>query len=270
MPPELPEVESVKRSLEEKLPSGTRWVEVILNRKDLRVPFPKDLRKKLVNSEVLGLERRAKYLIFKRKEKDLLSHLGMSGTWRELKAGETLKAHDHLIFGFDNGLRLAYNDPRRFGLVDWGGVDSPWLRELGPEPLSAAFNPAYLLQQMKGRKAAVKVLLMNAHLVVGIGNIYASEILFLAGVKPARPGSKITPTEAALIVKHTKAVLKKAIKAKGSTLKDYRMVNGDSGKFQNSFKVYSRGGEKCFSCGAAIRSEVLGQRSTYWCSRCQK
>lgn len=268
--PELPEVESVKRSLSKKLPKGARWIEVTLTRRDLRVPFPRDLKKELLNSEVLGLERRAKFLIFKRKGKDLLSHLGMSGTWRVLKENEPLRLHDHVIFGFDNGLRIAYNDPRRFGLVDWGGNDSPWLKKLGPEPLLKDFNADYFYKAIHKRNAAIKVLLMNPQIVVGVGNIYASEILFLAGVKPTRLGSKITKREAERIVQFTKEVLLRAIKAKGSTLKDYKMVDGESGGFQDLFNVYDRAGKLCKKCNAPLKSMVLGQRSTYWCSKCQK
>ncbi len=267
--PELPEVESVKRSLAQVLPNGVRWTEVITTRKDLRVPFPKDL-KKLVGSELIGLDRRSKYLIFKRREKDLLSHLGMSGTWRELKKDEPLKLHDHVVFGFSNGVRLAYNDPRRFGVMDWGGDESPWLKALGPEPLTDDFTAEYLLSKLKNKKSAIKVLLMNPQVVVGVGNIYASEVLFLSGIRPAKLGFKITKAEAQRIVLFTQKVLLKAIKAKGSTLKDYKMVNGESGKFQNLFNVYGRSGLKCKICEALIKSKVLGQRSTYWCAKCQK
>lgn len=267
--PELPEVESVKRSLARKLPKGVRWTEVTLTRPNLRVPFPKDLKKKLLQSELLGLERRAKFLIFKRKDLDLINHLGMSGTWRVLKENEDLKAHDHLVFGFDNGVRLVYNDPRRFGLVDWGGENCPWLMRLGPEPLSKDFDSNSFYQSINKRKAAIKILLMNPQVVVGVGNIYASEILFLAQVKPERSGAKITKREAEKIVHFTKEVLKKAIKAKGSTLKDYKMVNGESGKFQDQFNVYGRGKEKCKVCSSRIKAKVIGQRSTYWCPRCQ-
>lgn len=268
--PELPEVESVKRSLAKRLPKGVRWTEVTLNRKDLRVPFPKNLKKELLNTELIGLDRRAKFLIFKRKGKDLISHLGMSGTWRVLKENEPPRVHDHLIFGFDNGLKLAYNDPRRFGLVDWGGEDSPWLKKLGPEPLSQSFNEKDFYQAIHRRSAAIKVLLMNPQIVVGVGNIYASEILFLAGVRPTRPGSKVTKAEAKKIVQYTKEVLKRAIKAKGSTFRDYRMADGESGGFQNQFNVYARAGEACKVCSSSLRLIVLGQRSTYWCPQCQK
>ncbi|MAV89859.1 MAG: formamidopyrimidine-DNA glycosylase [Bdellovibrionaceae bacterium] len=268
--PELPEVESVKRTLAKKLPKGARWTEVKLLRKNLRVPFPKDLEKELLGTEVEGLERRGKFLIFKRSTKDLLSHLGMSGTWRVLKAEEPLKKHDHLVFGFDHGIRFVYNDPRRFGLVDWGGADSPWLKNLGPEPLTKKFNPEYLYALSRGKKLPVKSFLMNAKVVVGVGNIYASEILFYAGVKPHRKTHSLTKLEVSKIVEETKRVLKVAIQSKGSTLKDYKMVNGKSGSFQNSFRVYSKDGKPCQSCGAKIRSQVLSQRSTYWCPKCQK
>lgn len=268
--PELPEVESVKRSLSKKLKKGARWTEVTLTRKDLRVPFPLDLKKKLLNSEVLGLERRSKFLIFKRKEKDLISHLGMSGTWRVLKEGEELKKHDHVIFGFDNGLRIAYNDPRRFGILDWGGSDSPWLKSLGPEPLTKDFNADYFFKKIHKSATSIKVLLMNPKIVVGVGNIYASEILFFAGVRPTRKGLKVTRLECERIVHFTKEVLKKAIQAKGSTLRDYRMVDGESGGFQNLFQVYSRAKELCKTCDSPIRISVLGQRSTFWCPKCQR
>ena len=268
--PELPEVESVKRSMSRQLPKGAKWVEVLTRRKDLRVPFPKDLKDQLIGTEVLGLERRGKYLVFKREDLDLLSHLGMSGSWRKLETNEPLKTHDHLIFGFDNGLRLAYNDPRRFGLVDWGGEDCRWLKDLGPEPLSKSFNLESFLNSIKDKKVAIKILLMNPKVVVGVGNIYASEILFLSGVRPTRESGRLTKAEAGRVVENTKLVLQKAIKSKGSTLRDYKMVNGQSGSFQNSFNVYGREGQLCKICGSQIKALVLGQRSTFWCSRCQK
>lgn len=268
--PELPEVESVKRSMARQLPKGARWVEVLTRRKDLRVPFPEDLKSQLIGSQVLGLERRGKYLIFKRNGTDLLSHLGMSGSWRKLGPNEPLKIHDHLIFGFDNGLRLAYNDPRRFGLVDWGGETCRWLKDLGPEPLTKDFQFEGFLKSLRDKKVAIKILLMNPKVVVGVGNIYASEILFLSKVRPTREACRVTGREAQSIVDNTKLVLKRAIQSKGSTLRDYKMVNGQSGSFQNSFNVYGRADEFCKVCESKIKSKVIGQRSTFWCSRCQK
>lgn len=268
--PELPEVETVKRSLLEYLPSGVRWTAVQVFRKDLRVPFPKDLADRLVGRALHSIERRAKYLLFNFEGQQLLSHLGMSGSWRALTNEEVLKKHDHLIFEFDNGVRIVYHDPRRFGVVDWGGLDSPWLKHLGVEPFDPKFNKFYLKEKFKSKSTPIKVALMDAKTVVGIGNIYASEILFFCGISPLRKASRIKMEELDLIVKFTKKVLKAAIKSKGSTLRDHQLVNGDSGKFQNHFKVYARQGKPCLDCGGVIKAKIIGQRSTFWCPQCQK
>lgn len=254
----------------EYLPEGVKWIKVELYRKDLRVPFPLDLTEKLIGAKLLTIERRAKYLLFNTQEFQLLSHLGMSGSWRALSPGEPLKKHDHLVFEFDNGVRLAYHDPRRFGVVDWGGVESPWLKHLGVEPLSPKFNAKHLSEKLAHKSIPIKVALMDPKVVVGVGNIYASEILFQAKVSPLRKSSRVKPEELQRIVHWTKKVLTKAIKAKGSTLRDHQLVNGESGNFQNRFRVYAREGQSCLDCKGVIKAKVLGQRSTFWCPKCQK
>ena len=202
----------------------------------------------------------------------LLCHLGMTGTWRLAPAGDE-RLHDHFYLHLDDGRRLAFRDPRRFGLLDLVGADGrhPALDELGPEPLDeAAFTAAVLADICAGRKSPIKALIMDQTIVVGVGNIYAQEALFRAGIKPSRAAGSVPKLKLAILVDEIRIVLRAAIKAGGSTISDFRQAGGDSGYFQHDFRVYGRAGEKCFVCSGKLRGAVVGGRGTTWCGKCQK
>jgi formamidopyrimidine-DNA glycosylase len=273
--PELPEVETVRRQLQIALAHQPQIAKVHLRRQRLRVDIPPELKSLLEGQCLVGFRRRAKYLLFDTKESTIISHLGMSGSWRMVASdeSESLK-HDHCDIIFENGQRLVFHDPRRFGLIDQvprgGEAESRWLRELGPEPLEKGFSAEYGFQAARGRKVPIKVFLMDQKVVVGIGNIYASEVLFLAGVRPKRWAAKVTKAEWQALVRATKRVLQSAIQSGGSTIRDYRQASGQKGAFQSRLRVYGRQGEPCMKCKTVLKHQVLGGRATYWCPRCQK
>jgi formamidopyrimidine-DNA glycosylase len=275
--PELPEVENVKLSLRSLGAVGQTFSRVELLRKDLRTPLKKELANKLPGQRILSLERRAKYLLFETQDYSLLSHLGMTGSWRSYQGEihrDEIQKHDHVIWHFDSGLKLVYNDPRRFGIMEL--IDKKkqqswrWLKHLGVEPLSEEFNGDFLYQRTRKRKAPIKGFLMDQRHVVGVGNIYASEALFAAKIKPLRAAGRLTKDESADIVKSIREVLRQAIAAGGSTISDYRNPYGESGAFQNYFSVYDRSKAPCPACGEAIRSKVIAGRNTFWCPKCQR
>jgi formamidopyrimidine-DNA glycosylase len=285
--PELPEVEHVKRQLTEIIggPKGLpRRVESIeFFRKDLRFPIPIKLKRKLAGNDVLSIERRAKYLLFKFADGWLLSHLGMTGSWREFGHDEERNLHDHVQIHFADGRNLMFNDPRRFGYIDWvEDTDAhPRLDHLGPEPLDDDFTGDVLFEKLRGRSAAIKSMIMDQRIVVGVGNIYASEALFQAGVRPMRPAGRVTRNECASLAREIKSILQAAIESGGSTIRTYRGADGSQGSFQFRFSVYERDGEPCLKCNGpgpgkplskpvVIKSRMIGARSTYWCARCQK
>jgi formamidopyrimidine-DNA glycosylase len=270
--PELPEVENVKISLEKQGFIGQEILKVELLRADLRVPFPKDLPRKLKGQTFAAISRRAKYLIFETEKYSLLSHLGMTGSWRPFD--KKLK-HDHIILHFKSGVKLAFNDPRRFGLLDMIDTKdlarSRWLKHLGPEPFAESFTGESVFQGTRKLKGPIKGWLMDQRRVVGVGNIYASEALFAAKIKPSRAAGKITRQEAELLVVHIRRILTDAIEAGGSTIRDYRNSEGKSGEFQTRFLVYDRAGEKCLRCkDGVIKSKVIAGRNTFWCPKCQR
>ncbi len=272
--PELPEVEHVKRQLISLLGGGLRVASVEYFRKDLRFPLPEFLIQKLPGESLVTIERRAKYLMFKFVDGWLLSHLGMSGAWRELNPGEAKILHDHVRIEFENGPTLIFNDPRRFGFIDWVPLDSfkthVRLEHLGPEPLEEVFSAEYLFAKFRKRKASVKTMLMDQRLVVGVGNIYASEVLFRAGIRPGRAAGRVTFEEAKKLVNEIRTVLSAAIDAGGSTIRTYKSADGTAGTFQSRFFVYGREGEICRKCRKSkVSMKVIGSRSTFWCSRCQ-
>jgi formamidopyrimidine-DNA glycosylase len=272
--PELPEVETVRAGLERLLGHGAVLRRVELLRKDLRAPIPPQLTQRLRDVPVLAIRRRAKYLLFDTPQGSLLSHLGMTGTWRLAPPGDE-RHHDHCYLHLADGRRLAYRDPRRFGLLDLvdPGTESrhPRLLSLGPEPLDPAmFSTDYMLAQCRGRKQAIKPVIMDQQVVVGVGNIYAQEALYRAGIRPTRPAGRVKPDEAKRLVEHIRAVLGQAIIAGGSTISDFRQAGGDGGYFQHNFQVYDRAGLPCWSCGAQLISAVVGGRGTTWCKRCQR
>ena len=287
--PELPEVETVRRGLAPVM-EGERFAEVEVRRGDLRWPLPKGFAQKLNGKTVRGLGRRAKYLLADLSSGDvLLMHLGMSGSFRVGKDSapgtyyhERSKstAHDHVIFHMSNGATVTFNDPRRFGsmkLVSRARLeDEPLLRSLGPEPLGNEFDAAMLAKACAGKKTSLKAALSDQRIVAGLGNIYVCEALFRARLSPKRIASTIAdrngkPNERAeKLVDAIKAVLRDAIEAGGSSLRDHRRADGSLGDFQHNFQVYDREGQPCPSCKGKIKRIVQGGRSTFYCPSCQK
>lgn len=268
--PELPEVETTVRGLKPVL-KGARIERVTLRRGDLRRPFPQDLGQRLTGATVTGLGRRAKYGLIETDRGDtLVFHLGMSGRWR-IDPGE-LGKHDHFVIETGKH-RLALNDARRFGSVDI--VPSAELAEwpafaaLGPEPLGPDFDAAHLVAAFKGRQAPVKALLLDQRIVAGLGNIYVCEALYLARIAPARAAGTISKARLANLVEAVRDVLTAAIRAGGSTLRDYARPDGELGYFAKEWCVYGREGEPC-ACGGLVARRVDSGRSTFWCPRCQK
>jgi formamidopyrimidine-DNA glycosylase len=270
--PELPEVETIRRALALRL-TGRRLVGVDQRRPDLRFPLPDRLPARLEGRKVQRVGRRAKYLLLDLDEAEtLLLHLGMSG--RLVFDGPPAGPHEHLTFHFDDGATLRFVDPRRFGSLDLAPTGAlaghPRLRDLGLEPLAASFGPAALGGALGGRRSALKVALMDQRLVVGVGNIYASEALFRARLAPARTAGYLGPRQLGRLAAAIKAVLEEAIGAGGSSLRDYVQADGELGFFQDRFAVYGRDGQPCPRCGRLIVRIVLGQRATYFCQRCQR
>lgn len=271
--PELPEVETTRRGIEPHV-LGCRIVEVIVRRRDLREPVPVTIST-LEGRQVTDLRRRSKYLVFTFDDgASLILHLGMSGSLRIADPAEDWKTHDHLAFTLAGGRQLRFHDPRRFGLalhLPAGDPDShPLLNRLGPEPLEDAFTTAHLAAACAKRTAAIKLVIMDAGTVVGVGNIYASEALFRAGIRPDTPAKLVSRPRLAKLVQAIRAVLTDAIAEGGTTLRDFLQSDGKPGYFRQKLFVYDRKGEPCRVCGTEIRHEVLGQRSTYWCPKCQK
>ncbi len=270
--PELPQVETCLRGL---LPHvlNHRIKRVIIRQSQLRWPIPSALPEYLINQHFINLQRRGKYLLFEVSSHDtVLMHLGMSGRVRIVSIDAPLNKHDHVDIVFDNDTCLRFNDSRRFGAILWWQKElaqHPLLVNLGPEPLTLDFDEKYLYNALKNRKKAIKLSLMDNHLVVGIGNIYVNEILFLAGIHPLRPSNKITAADASRLVIQIKAILTKAIALGGTTLRDFLSVDGSPGYFQQTLYVYGRGNESCLKCQNTLVEIRLGQRSTVFCSTCQ-
>jgi formamidopyrimidine-DNA glycosylase len=269
--PELPEVETTRRGLEPYV-VGRSIATVEVRERRLRWPIAHDLTRRLAEQRIEGLERRGKYLLFRTAAGTLVVHLGMSGSLRYLPALLAHGAHDHVDLHFVGGGALRFHDPRRFGSFHL--TRSPerhaLLRSLGPEPLGPDFDADYLWQACRGRRVAIKPHLMNGRVVVGVGNIYANEALFRAGIHPARGAGRIARTRFEPLVACVRAVLTDAIEDGGTTLRDY--VSGDAapGYFRSRLRVYERAGEPCVGCGTPIRRRVLGQRASYFCPRCQR
>jgi formamidopyrimidine-DNA glycosylase len=275
--PELPEVETVRAGLARLLKKNATHAiisRIELTRGDIRKPIPTTVVTQLTGQTILGLRRRAKYILFDTAQGSLLCHLGMTGSWRLAPPGDE-REHDHCYLHLSDGRRLAFRDPRRFGLLDFvaPGQDTthPCLAHLGPEPLDEQmFHADYLLTACHKRKQAIKPLIMDQSIVVGVGNIYAQEALFLAGISPRRRAGRLRPTEAVELVKHIRHVLTAAIKAGGSTISDFRQAGGSSGYFQHQFNVYDRAGLPCTRCTTPLRAAVIGGRGTTWCPTCQR
>ena len=274
--PELPEVETTRRGL---LPhvAGRRIEHVLLRRADLRWPIPREVEELLPEQRIEGIRRRAKYLLLDTAAGSALLHLGMSGSLRVLADDTPVRAHDHVDISLDSGRVLRFNDPRRFGCLLWQapGTTHALLAGLGPEPLSdgcdgAAFDGDYLFARSRGRTAPVKTFLMDQAVVVGVGNIYAAEALFQAGVSPLRAAGKVSRERYAALAEAVKAILAHAITRGGTTLRDFISPDGAPGYFEQELSAYGRGGAPCPRCGRAMKQAAIGQRTTVWCTRCQR
>lgn len=271
--PELPEVETVRQGLEQTI-LHRQIQRVVLNRKDLRIPFPPQFAKQVAGATIECIDRRAKYLLIHlSNQRVVIVHLGMSGKMlvipsSQYKAG----THDHVLWYLNDGQLVVLNDPRRFGLMTLCGQSElenhSLLAHLGPEPLGNHFHAAYLAGQLLRRNIAVKLAIMDQSLVVGVGNIYACEALFMSRVDP-RLEAKKAANHAEGLVTSIKTVLSDAIKSGGSTLRDYVRSSGDAGYFQHHFQVYGRETEACFVCKAPIKRITQGGRSTFFCNKCQ-
>lgn len=283
--PELPEVETTRRGLAPHL-EGRRVLEVTLRRQDLRWPIPKEIRTRLPGQRIEAIRRRAKYLLMDTDAGTAIWHLGMSGSMRVLPADTPVGAHDHVDLSIEGAARakprvLRFNDPRRFGCLLWQppGETHELLRDLGPEPLAdvadaangdAVFDGDYLYERSRGRSAPVKAFLMDQKVVVGVGNIYAAEALFMAGVSPLRAAGKVSRARYGAIADAVRAILRYAIDRGGTTLRDFLSPDGAPGYFEQELSAYGRGGEPCPRCGRPLKQAMLAQRATVWCGHCQK
>jgi formamidopyrimidine-DNA glycosylase len=268
--PELPEVETSRRGIAPWV-EGRRVLSVAVRDRRLRWPIAENFESKLSGQLIESLQRRAKYLLFNTGSGSALLHLGMSGSLRIIEPEEPAGKHDHVDILFDNGKALRFRDPRRFGSLLWAEDPAvhPLLRKLGPEPLGDCFDVDYLWRKARGRRVAIKQFIMNAAVVVGVGNIYASESLFMAGINPKVKAGRIARERMLRLVSAIKTVLSKAIDAGGTTLRDFHGGDGEPGYFQQELLVYGRDGDPCLSCDRPISLVVLGQRSTFYCKYCQ-
>jgi formamidopyrimidine-DNA glycosylase len=268
--PELPEVETTRRGIAPHM-EGRRVDAVTLRRADLRWPIPAEIAELLPGQRIDSVERRAKYLLLNTAIGSALLHLGMSGMLRVLPGDTPIGKHDHVDLVMDSGRVLRFTDPRRFGSLLWQplGETHELLAALGPEPLSDDFDGDVLWHASRGRSAAVKTFLMDNAIVVGVGNIYASEALFAAGIDPRRKAGSVSRARYARLAAEVKRILAYAIERGGTTLRDFLNPDGAPGYFFLELAVYGRAGEACKTCGAPIRSIVLGQRASFFCPRCQ-
>jgi len=284
--PELPEVETVRRGLAPAL-VGRRIAKARTKRADLRFPFPPRFAARLKGRRVDALERRAKYLLAHLDDGMVwITHLGMTGRWSvrgaQRQPGDFYYAeppdptHTHVVIDMEEGARLEFNDPRRFGYMDLIAGEAlaahPFFKGMGPEPLGNEFHLPYLQKALAKKKTSVKAALLDQRTVAGLGNIYVVEALYRAGIAPTKEAGRISAQRLEKLYHAIRAVLEEAIEAGGSTLSDYARVDGAQGGFQHRFRVYDREGEACVTpdCGGAIRRAVHGGRSTFWCPRCQR
>jgi formamidopyrimidine-DNA glycosylase len=269
--PELPEVETTRRGIAPYV-TGRRVARIDVYDRRLRWPVPGDLDARLRGVTIERVERRSKYLLFHAGEGALLVHLGMTGTLRVWRSAPPRQRHDHVDITLDDGTVLRYRDPRRFGAMLWMpsiAASHPLLAALGPEPFDDAFDADHLWRKLRGRRAAVKLALMDNRVVTGVGNIYANEALFRAGIRPSAPAHRVSRARLARLVEAVRAVLAAAIAKGGSTLRDYVGSDGAAGYFQLEYFVYGREGAPCRVCGRPIRQTRIGQRSTFHCPHCQ-
>ena len=270
--PELPEVETSRRGVEPHI-LGRKVKGLVVRYWQLRWPIPRDLPALLAGHKLQAVERRGKYLLFRFSHGCALIHLGMSGSVRIVNVSEPVAKHDHFDICFDAGKVLRYTDPRRFGSLLWAAGDvgeHKLIRHLGPEPLSDDFNWQYLYERSRKRKQSLKTFIMDSKLVVGVGNIYANEALFASSIKPIRFAGKLTKAQAKCLVENIKRVLAQAIEQGGTTLKDFVGGDGKPGYFAQELLVYGRGGQPCVRCDKLLKEIRIGQRTTVYCTRCQK
>ncbi|GHA43831.1 bifunctional DNA-formamidopyrimidine glycosylase/DNA-(apurinic or apyrimidinic site) lyase [Photobacterium aphoticum] len=268
--PELPEVEVSRMGIAPHV-TDQRVTQLVVRNPKLRWPIPEDLYQ-IEGQVIRAVHRRAKYLLLETDIGTAIVHLGMSGSLRVLPAGIPPEKHDHVDLCLASGEVLRYNDPRRFGAWLWQPKDSEHsvLSKLGPEPFSDAFNAAYLQEKAQGKRTAIKTFIMDNHVVVGVGNIYANESLFAAGIHPKREAGKIAPQRLALLVDEIKAVLAFAIEQGGTTLKDFKNADGKPGYFAQELQVYGKAGQPCPRCDKPLSEAKIGQRASVYCSACQK
>jgi len=270
--PELPEVETTLRGISPVI-TGQKITRVIVRDRRLRWPIPARIEKSLTGETIIGTKRRAKYLLLQTNSGTLIIHLGMSGNLRVLPLTVPAIKHDHFEIVFKNNHCLRFHDPRRFGCILWTKADPmqhKLLNTLGIEPLGSELTGEFLFANSRKRKVAIKQLLMNSKILVGVGNIYASEVLFLAGINPVKAANKISLKKYSLLADKIKIVLKSAIEQGGTTLRDFVSSDGKPGYFQQKLNVYGREGQNCTVCKKPIKQIRQGQRSTYYCSTCQK
>lgn len=268
--PELPEVETSRRGIAPHI-VGASIARLVIRERRLRWPVARTIDRNLPGQSVQSVERRAKYILINTTKGSAILHLGMSGSVCIVDVGTPAGVHDHFDIEFDSGLMLRFRDPRRFGSLHWSRdpLSHRLLKDLGPEPLGDDFDGDYLWHRARGRKVSVKQFIMNAHIVVGVGNIYASEALFMAGINPRRAAGRIAGSRYDRLADAIKDVLGKAIKAGGTTLRDFYGGDGEAGYFQQQLEAYGRENEPCRRCNTPITAIVQGQRSTYYCKRCQ-
>ncbi|MDQ7986157.1 bifunctional DNA-formamidopyrimidine glycosylase/DNA-(apurinic or apyrimidinic site) lyase [Pseudomonas sp. G34] len=269
--PELPEVETTRRGIAPHL-IGQRVSRVIVRERRLRWPIPEDLDVRLSGQRIEAVERRAKYLLIKAEVGTLISHLGMSGNLRLVEAGLPAAKHEHVDIELESGLALRYTDPRRFGAMLWSELplEHELLVRLGPEPLTELFDGERLYQLSRGKAVAVKPFIMDNAVVVGVGNIYATEALFAAGIDPRRAAGTVSRARYVRLAGEIKRVLAHAIERGGTTLRDFIGGDGQPGYFQQELFAYGRGGQFCKVCGSTLREVKLGQRASVYCPKCQR
>ncbi|MCC2677702.1 MAG: hypothetical protein K0R29_278 [Pseudobdellovibrio sp.] len=270
--PELPEVEVVCRELSDLIPKNKSIANWDFYRPDIRFKIPKKKLQNLCGQPITAVRRRAKYILFELREHFIVSHLGMTGSWRKELNFSVRGKHDHLSFELADGSHFIFNDPRRFGFIEVveKGELGKRFAGLGVEPLQPETDFEKLTSIFKALKSPIKTALMNQKLIVGIGNIYASEILYASRVSPLKKASKVTREQYGLIWKNTRVILEKAISKGGSTIENYKSAMGESGGYQDEFFVYGREQELCRICHNPIKMKVMAGRSTFWCASCQK
>ena len=270
--PELPEVETSRRGIDPHI-CGRTITRSVIRQSQLRWPVSPQITALMPGQTVLATRRRGKYILIETTAGHIIIHLGMSGSVRILPTGMAAAKHDHIDIEFGHGQMLRYTDPRRFGCVLWSGAaidEHPLLASLGPEPLADDFGTAYLFMRSRGRKMPVKSFIMDSHVVVGVGNIYANEALFMAGIRPLAEAGSVSRVRMARLVASIKQVIAHAITVGGTTLRDFAGADGLAGYFQQDLLVYGREGQPCRVCGTTLKGQRIGQRASVWCPKCQR